>query len=200
MSRDLRNTLRTSTLKSRDGMLPVEREAKSAAIADSLFGLVEVQQAEILFVYMHFRSEVQTGRFIRNCLAAGKRIAIPLTHSSTYQLTAVEIQDPEKDVEPGYCLIPEPKRDIVAQGTLDPGLVQVAVVPGSVFDRWGMRLGYGGGYYDRFLARSAPGALRVGLAYELQLVPEVPGEPHDQRMDLVITETSIYDCREERGA
>ncbi|MHB8809208.1 MAG: 5-formyltetrahydrofolate cyclo-ligase, partial [Desulfobulbaceae bacterium] len=62
----------------------------------------------------------------------------------------------------------------------------------------GGRLGYGGGYYDRFLALEAPQALRIALAFGLQVVEQVPVEPHDQLMDFVVTEANLYDCRRMR--
>lgn len=190
-----RQTLRASTLIQRDGLSPDDRQVKSAAAASRLLSLDGIQKAEVLFVYMHFRSEVQTLEFIHACLQNNKVVAVPLTLPETSQLMAVQLTDPEKDVEPGYCLIPEPKSDIVQRSELDPGRIDVAIVPGAVFDRKGGRLGYGGGYYDRFLVEAAPNALRVGLAYDLQLTEEVPMEQHDQFMDFIVTEENIFDCR-----
>jgi 5-formyltetrahydrofolate cyclo-ligase len=62
-------------------------------------------------------------------------------------------------------------------------------MPGSVFDLRGGRLGYGGGFYDRFLQTAAPQALRIGLAYDLQVVAAVPLQRHDQQLDYLVTET-----------
>lgn len=78
---------------------------------------------------------------------------------------------------------------------LEPASIDVVIIPGSVFDRQGGRLGYGGGYYDRFLAQAAPQALRVALAYELQLVDAIKLQPHDQLMDWLVTEKTSYHCR-----
>ncbi|MCW5213519.1 hypothetical protein VU04_11495, partial [Desulfobulbus sp. TB] len=66
------------------------------------------------------------------------------------------------------------------------------------FDPLGGRLGYGGGYYDRFLTQDAPQAQRIGLAYTQQMVEQVPMEPHDQYMDMIITEEQVYQCRKLR--
>jgi len=190
-----RNTLRKLILVVRDQLTQKDRLTKSSIATRNLLGLDTIQRAGVIFVYMHFQSEVQTLEFIYNCLRSDKVVAVPVTFPETSQLKAVQILDPERDVEPGYCLIPEPKSDIVQNRTLNPSLIDVVVVPGSVFDRGGGRLGYGGGYYDRFLTESAPGALRIGLAYELQMIREVPTEPHDQFMDYIVTEKTIYNCR-----
>jgi 5-formyltetrahydrofolate cyclo-ligase len=104
-------------------------------------------------------------------------------------LLPFQIDNPEKDLRPGYCDIPEPDPDRAI--LVPPEKIEIAVIPGSVFDIQGGRLGYGGGYYDRFLVNDAPRALRIGFAFELQLVDKVPLEPHDQPLDILITEKRI---------
>lgn len=74
---------------------------------------------------------------------------------------------------------------------MPPASIDVAIIPGAVFDRCGHRLGYGGGFYDRFLARMAPQATRIGLAFSCQVVDQIPSLPHDVPMDLVITEQEV---------
>jgi 5-formyltetrahydrofolate cyclo-ligase len=70
----------------------------------------------------------------------------------------------------------------------------MVVVPGSVFDRRCGRYGYGGGYYDRFLSIEAPQALRIGLAFSLQVVPGIPLKTHDQKMDIIVMENEMLRC------
>ncbi len=195
MKEDRRTTLRSSTLALRDQLSELERMTKSASACRHLLQLEQVQKAGVLFAYMHFRSEVQTTEFMQTCLKMNRVIAIPLTLPEASRIIAVSISDPEKDVRPGYCSIPEPVNTLVASKTIDPGSIDVVVVPGSVFDREGGRLGYGGGYYDRFLEKDAFRALRIGYAYEQQVVQKVPTEPHDQYMDYIVTEKNIYKCR-----
>ena len=190
-----RNTLRRDVLARRDGLSLHERTEKSALITTALLGHRKIIDAERVFTYMHFRSEVQTGDLISSFLAAGKTVTVPYTLKKESRLLAVRITDPEHQVKPGYCGIPEPLSHLVEQETCAPEEINVVIVPGSVFDRTGGRLGYGGGFYDRFLSREAPGAVRIGLAYELQLVDRVPVEAHDQFMDFLVTEDKLYDCR-----
>ena len=179
----------------RDSLPPEEQEARSRAIVASLFSLPEIRSAAHLFVYVSFRSEVRTQEFIEGCLAAEKRVSVPVTLTRTSSLLAVRITDPAAQLRPGYCGIPEPAPTWTAANRCDPDSIDVVIVPGSVFDPQGGRLGYGGGYYDRFLSLEAPHALRIALAYDLQVVDHVPLEPHDQRMDRVITEKKNYRCR-----
>ena len=190
-----RKALRRSALELRDTLSEEALQEKSSSATRNLLSLASVRKAEVIFVYMHFRSEVRTREFIEGCLLASKVIAVPVTLPEVSQIKAVQITDPENDVEPGYCLIPEPKNDIIDDKTVDPGQIDIVVVPGSVFDAQGGRLGYGGGFYDRFLSERAPRAIRIGLAYELQMTDEVPTESHDQFMDYVVTEKKIYTCK-----
>jgi 5-formyltetrahydrofolate cyclo-ligase len=200
MNHEERNTMRRQTLTLRDSIPVHERAEKSLGISSRVMAIPEIKGAATILVYMHFRSEVQTTELINRILAAGKDLAIPRTLPATLQLAAVRITDLDTQIAPGYCGIPEPLPVLAQQASCDPQIIDAVVVPGSVFDRFGGRLGYGGGFYDRFLTTAAPGAARVGLAFELQMVDKVPVEPHDQFMDFVVTEENLYDCRRNRHA
>ncbi len=195
-----RRILRKTTLARRDALPADERGAMSLEICGRLLKLDMVRQATSIFIYMHFRSEVQTMECVNQCLAAGKAVSIPFTLKDEKRLVAVHVSDPFKDVTPGYCGIPEPREQLIRTSGLNPAEINVVVIPGSVFDPSGSRLGYGGGYYDRFLVHEAPRALRVGLAFEIQVIEKVPVQSHDQFMDLIVTEENIYDCRRIRDA
>jgi len=195
-----RNNLRRSVLADRDGLVPAELEEKSSVIAARLATMPEVASATAVLVYMHFRSEVRTLEVIRWMLAEGKTVAIPLTRPKISRIEAVRIDDPEKEATPGYFGIPEPLPHLVQTQTLNPYDLDLVLVPGSAFDVQGGRLGYGGGYYDRFFSSEATRAVRIGLAFDLQLVEKVPIESHDQLMDFVVTERNTYDCRRNRYA
>jgi 5-formyltetrahydrofolate cyclo-ligase len=200
MDPEKRKILRTTTLTARDALTESEQFDRSIIICEKLFNLETVQNARTFFIYMHFRSEVRTNMFIDLCLRAGKIVTIPHTLPNEKKLLSVQITDPQQDVVPGYCSIPEPLPSLVRSAVFSPEKIDVAIIPGSVFDRTGGRLGYGGGYYDRFLSLGASRAVRIGLAYEMQMVDRVPLQQHDQLMDLVVTETNTYECRRNRNA
>ena len=183
--------MRYQLLRRRDAIQPAERSEKSRIIAKKLFALPEVMQRSIQFVYCSYRSEVETGLIIRDAIVQGKTVCVPLTLPATRQLQAIAIHDPQTDLAPGYKGIPEPITR-AAKELIAPCALEIALVPGIGFDLRGHRLGYGAGYYDRFLALEAPEALRIGLAYACQVVPELPAEPHDVPMDMLITEENIY--------
>ncbi len=194
MSADSQN-LRKTILARRDELSLAEQTEKSKKIIASLLDLPEIQKSSTIFVYVNFRSEVQTLPFLRWCIQQGKRVTVPVTLVDEKKLQAIRITDPDTDLGPGYCGIPEPVLNLRRTMEIDPGSIDVVVIPGSVFDRRGGRLGYGGGYYDRFLSQDAPEATRVALAYDLQLIETVDLQPHDQLMDRLITEKNSYSCR-----
>ena len=187
--------LRQQTLALRDELGQALRREKSKQIAASLLTLPEIQQASTLFVYVNFRSEVETLPLIRKFLEDNKQVTVPVTMVAEKKLLAVRITNPNQDLQPGYCGIPEPAPRLWKTNSTNPASIDAVIVPGSVFDKRGGRLGYGGGYYDRFLSLNAPRAIRIALAYELQLVDRIYLEPHDQPMDRIITEDKIYFCR-----
>lgn len=113
---------------------------------------------------------------------------VPVTLVQEKALLPVVINDPEHELAPGYCSIPEPIVTIRESQFLSPELIDIIFLPGSVFDEQGGRMGYGGGYYDRFVSAHAPQALRVGLAYEVQMVERAPLQKHDELLDLILTE------------
>lgn len=184
-----REALRQKILGARDGLSDKVRQAKSISVMQNFWTLQGMQQWSTLFIYVNFRSEVETLELIKKCINRDIRVAVPLVETSAVRMIPLLIKDPEQDLVPGYYNIPEP--DPKKSLRLEPGEIDAAVIPGSVFDIHGGRLGYGGGYYDRFLLNDAPQAKRIGLAFELQVVDKVPLEPHDQPLDILITEERI---------
>lgn len=167
--------------------IPPERRAKKeAAIRASVLALPEVERASVVGVYVGVASEVGTLPLIQGLLARGQRVAIPVvTPPETMRLAA--LASPE-DLAPGAHGIPEPREP----RALVPD-VGVLLVPGLLFTRDGHRLGNGGGYFDRVL-RAMPHAFRVGLAFDEQLVGELPLEEHDEVMDVVVTDREVVRC------
>jgi len=183
-----RTALRAHILNARDSVPAEERQRKSRAITERLLALPEFNASRSIFAYVSFRSEVETLDLIAHCLKNGVTVSVPLTLPAEHLLLAHAITDMGRDLAPGYCGIPEP---LTTLPLVDPASIEVVVVPGSVFDVHGGRLGYGGGYYDRFLQNAAPQALRIGLAFDLQIVEAVPLESHDQPLDYLITESRV---------
>lgn len=183
--------LRKSTLLARDNLALHDRQIMSADIVGKILLLEEIRLRETLFVYVDFRSEVETRLLITELLRLGKRVVVPVTLVKEKRLLLVAIRNVAEDLVPGYCSIPEPRMELRKSNLVAGSEVETIILPGSVFDERGGRLGYGGGYYDRFMVYEAPQARRIGLAFELQMVEKLSLQDHDELLDLIVTEKRI---------
>jgi 5-formyltetrahydrofolate cyclo-ligase len=183
--------LRKNILIKRDQLSTTQQKDLSLLITDRVLSMPQFQSAATVFIYVDFRSEVVTRPFIDHMLKSGKKVVVPVTLTREKGLLAVTITDPDKELSPGYCSIPEPIVKIRKKQMLSPDLIDIIFLPGSVFDEQGGRMGYGGGYYDRFVSEKAPQAVRIGLAYEIQMVESAPLQPHDELLDFIVTEKRI---------
>lgn len=169
------------------------RLAKSRSIGRRLRRLKIYRRAKILLCYVAFDGEVETRPILRRALADGKRVAVPVTVTSSKRLYAAEIRDPDRDLRRrGPFGIPQPGR---AGRRIPLKKLDLVLMPGVAFDRRGHRLGRGGGYFDRLLARLPAAARRVGLAFEFQLLRELPVESHDLPACAVVTEKEVISFR-----
>ena len=139
--------------------------------------------------YVDARSEVRTKTLIQKLLAGDKTVVIPYCDGDDlipWQLTDWD------ELTVGAFGILEPRSELrtIRQRNIEPREIDLVCVPGLGFDQVGNRLGSGRGYYDRLLPRLRSDAIKVGLAYECQIVPQLSTEPHDVPMDLVITEAN----------
>lgn len=180
--------LRKTTLFARDNLHIQDRQSMSYEITRKILLLEEITTSQTLFIYVDFRSEVETHILITKLLKLGKRVVVPFTLVKEKRLLPVAITDVEKDLMPGYCSIPEPRVAIRKSHMVASSEIETIILPGSVFDERGGRLGYGGGYYDRFMAREAPKARRIGLAFDFQVVDRLALQAHDELLDLIVTE------------
>ena len=189
-----KQALRKYVLDLRENLSWEEIGAKSKKIAERLFALPEYRQAATVMYFLNFGKEADTLSMVPASLAHGKRVVAPKTVHRERLLLLSEITDPALDLEPGRWGIPEPKPERLRP--VPAGEVDFVIVPGVAFDEHGRRLGYGGGYYDRFFAGLREEVPLVALTFELQVVPEVPVDPWDRRVDLVLTEERVIDCRQ----
>ena len=168
---------------------PAERSRLAELIEEALFGLPEVLGAETILLFYSFGTEVATAGMSERILGSGKRLLLPyLGDEGAMEAAEFRRGDP---LEPTSYGPREPGGRIA----VNPQMVDVVVTPGLAFDRAGNRLGYGGGYYDRYLERMGAVAVRVGIAFSVQLVDHVPSEPGDQRVDVIVTDQEVLDLR-----
>jgi 5-formyltetrahydrofolate cyclo-ligase len=185
-----RQKLRARFLALRNALAPEQRVVMSERITELVTGLPIFREKTHFFMYCSYQSEVQTMGLLQRCLQAGKSVSVPLAVPNQSRMLSVTITDAGTDLFPGHKGILEPIDYRVQHHVIPPNAIDVVFVPGTVFDRCGHRLGYGRGYYDRFLATS-PRAVRIGLAFSLQLTDHIPSQSHDIPMDMLITEQEV---------
>ncbi|MQL50706.1 5-formyltetrahydrofolate cyclo-ligase [Desulfofundulus thermobenzoicus] len=185
--------LRKDVLKARGSLSPVEVAEKSKRILTRVLSLEEFHRAKTLMAYVDFRNEVKTGDLIVESMARGKRVAVPLTDVAGKRLVPSLLLDFPGDLAPGTWGILEPRPECLRP--LEPQELDLVVVPGVAFDRQGNRLGYGGGFYDRFLPQTGPDTVWLAPAFEVQVVPEVYHGPHDCPVHILVTEERVVYAR-----
>ncbi len=185
---ELRRLLR----QQRAALEPARRDAASRLICRQTAQLLRDQLAQVVLTFSSFGSEVSTGPLIDELAGGGSRILLPVVRDGA--ILAV-------DYEPGDHLVPtaygplEPEQAHPA----DPRDIEAVVLPGLAFDRRGGRLGYGGGYFDRFLCALSPRPLLVAVAFAVQLLPSVPTSSDDVPVDIVVTEAEVVRCSDRAG-
>jgi 5-formyltetrahydrofolate cyclo-ligase len=168
-----------------------ELDSLSARIETNLLQLPLMNHAKTLSTYMAIGSEVRTIGIVRWAVAAGKSVIVPVTDPSHRRLVFSEVRDPEKELEKGFHGIPEPRPEFLRPVELEDA--DVVLVPGVAWDVRGYRIGYGAGYYDRSINALRTQPVKVGLAYEFQLVPAIPTSRFDRKVEKIVTERRIIE-------
>ena len=189
MTSGAKAVLRRAVLLRRDALPEGERALLSARIVAAILDRPAYQNADTVLAYASFGTELQTDELLRRVLDDGRALVLPRVERDGLGLYVV--RDLARDLSPGTWGIREPEPDRCPPA--DPGGVGFALIPGVAFDRRARRLGYGGGFYDRLLACGlSEGTPLVSGAFEVQIVDEVPTDPHDAPVDFVVTERNIY--------
>ena len=158
-----------------------ERDAADAAICAAVLAMPEVAEAESVFVYKSFGTEADTGGIIAALLRAGKAVYLPRVNGA--EMCAVRYTG--QALARGAYGIEEPC------GAPFAGCPQVCLTPLLAADEDFRRLGYGGGYYDRYFAREGRAAYKIGICYDRQRIKSIPAEEHDALLDAVVTDKRV---------
>lgn len=178
--------LRHRALARRSALQPDGRRARDQQILQRLFTQPDFKQAERVLFYVSYGSEVDTHDLMARTFG-GKTVLAPRVNGDQLHLHELTSLD---DLQPGAFGIPEPKLDLPE---IPASEVELILVPGAAFDLRGHRIGYGKGYYDRLL--NGVSALKIGLAYDCQVIETIPIEPHDIPVDILITDERLVDLR-----
>ena len=163
----------------------LEKARKSAIIKARLFNEEEYKKARVVMFYVSLQDEVDTLSMIDEALKAGKRIAVPVILKEEKRLIAGEIHNRLEDLESQHFGIYQPRQDRVKEVPLDD--IDLIVVPGVAFDRKNIRLGRGHGYYDRFLSGLPKRTKTIGLAFDFQVLEDLPQDPHDVPVSKIVS-------------
>lgn len=189
-TQSLKPALRKQVLAWRDALGAAERTSLSERITARVLELDACRKAACVMAYIGFGSEIDTARFVADILAQGKTLVLPRVEHGNRALKLFEVRDLENQLEAGVWGIRQPRADLCPE--ISAAQIEFVLVPGVAFTRRCERLGYGGGFYDRFIRGLVAQPALVAAAFALQVLPDLPTQETDQRVDLVVTEDGAY--------
>lgn len=176
--------IRAEVKQHRKEAAPEQIHTNSDSICAKFLKLPEYEAAKVVFAYMDCKNEVETKKVIEQCWKDGKIVAVPKVFGKEMNYYVIHSYE---DLEAGYFGIPEPKHEKLQEIVCEDGLM---ILPGIAFDVFRHRVGYGGGFYDRYLEKH-PAMKRIAFAFEFQMFEEVPFEEFDRQPEKIITEKRI---------
>jgi len=191
-----KTTLRNEVREALSKMSEAAYQDRSFIVAKNVLQEPYIIEANTIGITISNKPEVDTIHLIEELWQLGKKVAVPKCNPKTREMTFYAI-DSFAQLETVYMHLCEPipeKCEFVDANEMD-----VILVPGVVFDKFGYRIGYGGGYYDRYVLNCSKGKL-VSLLFDEQLYEQVPTDAHDCPVDIIVTPTKRIDCVTQRGA
>ena len=183
---DEKKRLRTVFLKKRNELSYEEVKKKSELIYRKLIDSSYYTNCKEIYVYVSMKKEVDTIKIINKALKDGKTVAVPKVDNFKREMFFSMINSLD-ELEPGHFDVLEPKKDFIRP--VEGNNNTIILVPGIVFDKNKNRIGYGGGYYDRYLQKYNDIVMKtIGLAYSLQIIDNIPAQKYDITLDLIVTD------------
>ena len=173
-----KQALRSQIRAQKRAMTPQQIEAASQRLGELFAASQLYQQAKTIYGYLPYNQEVRTVPMLQRALDDGKRVAVPKCYGDEMRFIYL---DDLSAVEKGYCGIPEP----IADEPIADDPTALVLMPGLAFDPQGRRIGYGGGFYDKFLA-AEPGHPTLALCYDFQMLDHLETEEFDIPVDCVL--------------
>ncbi len=143
----------------------------------------ECDKFDKIFVYVNYGSEVNTTNFINQMLGMGKHIFVPVCNPGDCTMCISRITSLDNLIKNNYGIL-EPPKIIDTNEQID-----VAIFPGVAFDLFGNRIGYGKGYYDKYMSNLTYNPYKIGICYDFQLLNEIPSDTHDVKLNRILTES-----------
>lgn len=193
-----KNNLRNEFMKKRKNLSDRIVIEKSKKIINNFLSSDFYKCNKKIFIYVSYKNEVKTHDLIKKMIKDKKEVYVPKPNPKTKEMEAVLIKRFNDLTEGAYGIL-EPDN---SEKKIEPSFLDLIIVPGLVFSQKGFRIGYGGGFYDRFLARAITETLdpiKISLVYKDFLIDEIPKDQYDLPVDYIITERKIIDCKNFRG-
>jgi len=182
--------LRRHMLQKRNALPQEQRERLSKQACQELLRCDRLSQAKVLMAFHPFGEELDILPFLAEARERGVEIWLPLTVTAQKRLVPYRYDGPQM-LKQGVYGIWEPNPTVAVEG--DSSRLDAILVPGVAFDRSGGRMGYGGGYYDRFLAGLQRRPFLAGVCFSVQVIDQVPMESHDIRLDALVTDEGCFE-------
>ena len=192
-----KQVLRQQIIAARERLAPSENLRLSRDVIGAICALPGYQQAQTVMGYLNFGAELAAELWVKQALTDGKRVLLPRVNRASKHLDLYQVRDLQHDVALGSWGIREPVMERCIKEDA-PGTVDFILLPGVAFTREGTRLGYGGGFYDKLLAGMPHRPALVAGAFALQVVPEIPQEKTDRRVEWLVTEHETIRCNQGR--
>jgi 5-formyltetrahydrofolate cyclo-ligase len=179
-----KDSIRKQIIEHRDSIDINTKGQWDESIFNSLVKSDWYKKANTIFAFVSFKSETDTHKIIKYAIQDGKTICVPRIKTKQKGIEIFKI-DSFDQLEKGYFGILEPLESCIAVDSKDIDLI---LMPGVAFDRQGGRLGYGAGFYDRFLSNMSNSVNKIAVAYHFQVLDNIPMDEHDVRIDGIVTE------------
>lgn len=180
--------LRMKALNDRKSLPASLQQTYSNAIFDKLLSLPAYTKAKEVMVYLDFNNEVSTDKIVTNIIERNHHLYIPVTVPRNCMIIPSLIKDKSHLRVSNFGILETP---IEMASSTHNSLIDLVIIPGLVFDETGNRIGFGKGYYDNFLGSLNRKVTTIALAYDFQVKDSIPSEPHDFKMDYIITPSRI---------
>jgi 5-formyltetrahydrofolate cyclo-ligase len=186
MENNLKSDLRKDMLELRKNMETRDVSSFSNKIISAIMELPEFINSKNIMLYLSFNKEVNTYPLARWCLDNGKTVIAPYCIQSKREIVPYKITNLIGDLTKSTFGVMEPKHDILEKVNIED--IDLIIVPGVVFDENCNRIGFGAGYYDRFLPKRLKNTTAIGIAYNYQIIDRVPTDAYDVPLDYIITQ------------
>ena len=181
--------IRNDVIKFLNSMSVKERAEKTKAIEDRLFDFANFLEANISLLYMNGRYEVETKNIINKTLEYNKIVVLPAYTMEKHKTRLMKIDNMDTNLISGPKGVLEPDENKCKEVPIE--CIDIAIIPGIAFDEKGARIGSGTGFYDRLIPELPITTRKVALAFEDQIIQQIPMESHDKHVDIIVTNERI---------